>query len=218
MKLHKEGKNIVKIAFVIVVALTCALLFFGPDYLWYQIPILLAASIFYIYIIRFFRIPNRNFLIEDGAIFSPADGEVVVIEKVFEDEYIKEDCIQISVFMSPLNVHINWFPFAGKVRYLKYHPGKFLVAWHPKSSTLNERTSVCIENSNKQLIMMRQVAGAVARRIVCYAKPGMEFKQNDELGFIKFGSRVDIYLPADTQILTKLKDKVVGGRTIIARF
>jgi len=217
MKLHKEGKNIIIIAFFLIAALTLLLLYFGPDYLIYQIPILLAASIYYFLIVRFFRIPNREFLFDDGAIFAPADGEVVVVEKVFEDEYIKENCIQISIFMSPMNVHINWFPFAGKVRYYKYHPGKFLVAWHPKASTLNERTSICLENSKQQLIMMRQVAGAVARRIICYAKPGMEVKQNDELGFIKFGSRVDIYLPESALPLVQLKDKVVGGRSIIAK-
>jgi phosphatidylserine decarboxylase len=217
MKLHKEGKNIIIVAFFLVAALTFVLLYLGPDLWWYHLSILLAALIFYFYIVRFFRVPNREFIIEKGAIFAPADGEVVVIEKVFEDEYIKKDCIQISVFMSPLNVHINWFSLSGKVKYVKHHPGKYLVAWHPKSSTLNERTSICIENSNQQLIMMRQVAGAVARRIVCYAKPGMEVKQNEELGFIKFGSRVDIYLPENAQTFVNLKEKVVGGRTIIAR-
>lgn len=217
MKLHKEGKNIIIIAFFLVAVLTFVLLYLGPDFLYYHISILLASIIFYIYIVRFFRVPNREFINEEGAIFAPADGEVVVIEKIFEDEYIKENCIQISIFMSPLNVHINWFSLSGKVRYVKHHPGKYLVAWHPKSSTLNERTSICIENTNQQLIMMRQVAGAVARRIICYAKPGMEVKQNEELGFIKFGSRVDIYLPENAQTLVQLKDKVVGGRTIIAR-
>lgn len=217
MKLHKEGKNIIITAFFLVAALTFVLLYLGPDFLWYHISILLASLIFYIYIVRFFRVPNREFINEEGAIFAPADGEVVVVEKVFEDEYIKENCIQISIFMSPLNVHINWFSLSGKVKYVKHHPGKYLVAWHPKSSTLNERTSICIENANQQLIMMRQVAGAVARRIICYAKPGMEVKQNEELGFIKFGSRVDIYLPENAQTLVHLKEKVVGGRTIIAR-
>lgn len=217
MKLHKEGKNIIIIAFFLVAVLTFVLLYLGPDFLYYHISILLASIIFYIYIVRFFRVPNREFINEEGAIFAPADGEVVVIEKIFEDEYIKENCIQISIFMSPLNVHINWFSLSGKVRYVKHHPGKYLVAWHPKSSTLNERTSICIENTNQQLIMMRQVAGAVARRIICYAKPGMEVKQNEELGFIKFGSRVDIYLPENAQTLVHLKEKVVGGRTIIAR-
>jgi len=217
MKLHKEGKKIIIVAFFIVAALAIALLFLGPKILWYRLPIILAASIFYFLIVRFFRIPNREFLIDDGLIFAPADGEVVVIEKVHEDEYIKETCLQISIFMSPMNVHINWFPFAGLVKYVKYHPGKFLVAWHPKASTLNERTSICIENSNNQLIMMRQVAGAVARRIICYAKPGMKVTQNQELGFIKFGSRVDIYLPENAQSLVQLKNKVVGGRTPIAK-
>jgi len=147
---------------------------------------------------------------------SPADGEIVVVEEVFEDEYLKEKCIQISVFMSPRDVHINWFPFAGKVKFVKHHSGKHLVAWHPKSSRLNERTSVCVEMKDGREIMMRQIAGAVARRIVCYAKVGMEVKQNEELGFIKFGSRVDLFLPLSAKPQIKLDQKVVGGRTVIA--
>lgn len=218
MKLHKEGKNIIIIAFFILAILTSVLVYFGPDINWYRYLIISAATIYYLLIIRFFRVPKRTFISEDGFIMAPADGKVVVVEEVFEDEYLKENCIQISVFMSPLNVHINWFPFKGKIRYYKYHPGKYLVAWHPKSSLLNERTSVCVENNSNQLVMIRQIAGAVARRIVCYAQVGKEVEQNDELGFIKFGSRVDLYIPTNSEVFVHLNEKVIGGRTKLARF
>lgn len=218
MKLHKEGKNIVVIAFFILAIITLALVYFGPDINWYRYLIISAAIIYYILIVSFFRVPKRSFISKDGYIMAPADGKIVVVEEVFEDEYLKENRIQISIFMSPLNVHINWFPFKGIVRYYKYHPGKYLVAWHPKSSLLNERTSVCVENDSKQLVMIRQIAGAVARRIVCYAQVGKEFEQNQELGFIKFGSRVDLFIPTNSEVLVELKQKVVGGRTKIARF
>lgn len=218
MKLHREGKRIIITAFFILALLLAFLFLIGPGTIWYQAPLLLAAIIFYALIVRFFRVPNREFVVEDGAIISPADGKIVIVEEVFEPEFIKDKCIQISVFMSPLNVHINWFPFDGIIKYFKYHPGKYLVAWHPKSSTLNERTSVCVENKNGDLIMLRQIAGAVARRIVCYAHEGTEIRQNDELGFIKFGSRVDVYLPLSAKPEVKIEQKVVGGRTILARF
>lgn len=218
MKLHREGTRIIIVAFFILAALLTLLLFIGPKAIWYQAPLSLAAIIFYALIVRFFRVPNRKFVFEDGAIISPADGKIVIVEEVFEPEFINGKCIQISVFMSPLNVHVNWFPFEGIIKYFKYHPGKYLVAWHPKSSTLNERTSVCVENKNGDLIMLRQIAGAVARRIVCYAKEGTRINQNDELGFIKFGSRVDVYLPLSAKPEVKVEQKVVGGRTILARF
>ncbi len=218
MKLHKEGKNIIIAAFFIVAVILSMLLYFGPKAIWYQGPLSLAAIIFYALIVRFFRVPNRTFISEDGAIMAPADGKIVIVEEVFEEEYIKDKCIQISVFMSPMDIHINWFPFEGIVKYFKYHPGKYLVAWHHKSSLLNERTSICVENKNGDLIMIRQIAGAVARRIVTYAKVGNSFHQNQELGFIKFGSRVDIFLPLSAKPEVKLDDKVVGGRTIIAHF
>lgn len=218
MKLHKEGIQIIITAFFLVAALALAIIYFGPSYLWFQYLIITAAVIFYFLIVRFFRVPNRDFSFHDELILSPADGKVVIVEEVFEEEFIKEKCLQISVFMSPMNVHINWFPFNGIVRYFKYHPGKYLVAWHPKSSLLNERTSVCVENQQGDLIMIRQIAGAVARRIVCYAEVGKEVKQNQELGFIKFGSRVDLYLPLHAKPLVKVNDKVVGGISQIAAF
>ncbi len=218
MKLHKEGKKIILISPILIAMATLILWLAGPDLLAYKIVIVAASLIFYFLIIRFFRVPNRVFFPNSAVVFAPADGEIVVMEEVFEDEFIKDKCLQISVFMSPLNVHINWFPFDGIVKYYKYHPGKYLVAWHPKSSLLNERTSVCVENKNHDLIMIRQIAGAVARRIVCYAHVGQSFRQNDELGFIKFGSRVDLYLPLSAKPMVKLNDKVVGGKTIVAEF
>lgn len=222
MKLHKEGKHIILIAFVLLALLTGVLLYvgtyLGSYQLWYQLVISIAAIVFYYAIVRFFRIPKRTFIAKDGIIFAPADGEIVVIEEVFEEEYLHENCLQISVFMSPLDVHINWFPFNGIVRYVKHHPGKHLVAWHPKSSKLNERTSVVVETTDNKLVMISQVAGAVARRIVCYANPNQEVKQNEELGFIKFGSRVDLYLPLSVKPRINLEDKVVGGVTVLAEF
>ncbi|OYT17221.1 MAG: phosphatidylserine decarboxylase family protein [Bacteroidetes bacterium 4572_77] len=197
MKLHKEGKHIILIAFVLLALLTGVLLYvgtyLGSYQLWYQLVISIAAIVFYYAIVRFFRIPKRTFI-------------------------AKENCLQISVFMSPLDVHINWFPFNGIVRYVKHHPGKHLVAWHPKSSKLNERTSVVVETTDNKLVMISQVAGAVARRIVCYANPNQEVKQNEELGFIKFGSRVDLYLPLSVKPRINLEDKVVGGVTVLAEF
>lgn len=218
MKLHKEGIKIIIAAFFIVAALLAILLFIGPKANWYQISLSIIAIVFYALIVRFFRVPKRDFIFEDGVVMSPADGKIVILEEVFEPEFIKDKCIQISVFMSPLDVHINWFPIDGIIKYFKYHPGKYLVAWHPKSSTLNERTSVCVENKNGDLIMLRQIAGAVARRIVSYAKEGKKISQNEELGFIKFGSRVDVYLPLSAKPNVKLHEKVVGGRTALAHF
>jgi len=218
MKLHREGKKIIFVAFLIIAALLVVLLYIGPKADWYQLLLSLSAVIFYIMIVRFFRVPNRDFIFLDDAIMSPADGKVVIVDEVFEPEYIKEKCIQISVFMSPLNIHINWFPFDGNIKYFKHHQGKYLVAWHPKSSTLNERTSIGVENKTGDPIMIRQIAGTVARRIVSYAHEGKNFKQNEELGFIKFGSRVDVYLPLTAKPEVKLNDKVVGGRSVLARF
>jgi phosphatidylserine decarboxylase len=167
-------------------------------------------------IFRFFRVPKRLLLNNPHAALAPADGKVVAIEKVFETEIFNEERLLVSIFMSIHNVHINWFPVAGRISYFKYHPGKYLVARHPKSSELNERTTVLIENDTHK-ILVRQIAGFVARRIVCYANPGKIVKQSEEMGFIKFGSRVDIYLPADAEIKVKMKQKTVGGVTLIAR-
>lgn len=179
--------------------------------------LVLTAFVFLVLFYQFFRVPNRTPLVEEGAIVSPCDGKVVVIEEVEETEFLKCRCRQISIFMSPLNVHINWFPIAGRVLYSAYHPGKFLVAWHPKSSTDNERTTVVVEGS-KGRVLMRQIAGAVARRIVCYAKEGDTALQSGEMGFIKFGSRVDVFVPLDAEITVDLDEVVKGTQTVLARW
>ena len=217
MKLHKEGYFTVVIAFIGLFGLSAGLIFVSPSILWLQGIIIAIPLIMYARVVYFFRVPNREFESNKDAILSPADGEIVAIEEVFEEEFLKQKCIQISVFMSPTNVHINWMPVSGLIKYCKHHPGKHLVAWHPKSSTLNERTSLGVQIENGSEILIRQVAGALARRIVCYAKAGESLKQTDELGFIKFGSRVDVFLPLGTQINVALKDLVVGGRTILAK-
>ena len=171
-----------------------------------------------IIILQFFRDPVRNFIINEAEIICPADGKVVVIEETEETEYFKDRRIQVSVFMSPFNVHINRFPVSGVVNYFKYHPGKYLVAWHPKSSTENERTTIVVQHANQQQILFRQIAGALARRIVWYCKEGESAKQSEQFGFIKFGSRVDVFLPLGTKINVKLNQKVKGGITSLASF
>jgi phosphatidylserine decarboxylase len=148
----------------------------------------------------------------------PADGKIVIVEEVEEPEYFQGKRLQVSVFMSPLNVHVNRYPTSGKIKFYKYHPGKYLVAWHPKSSTLNERTTVVLEHANGKEVLVRQIAGAVARRIVCYAKEGETVKQNQELGFIKFGSRVDLFLPLDAKVIVRPEQIVKGGQTVIAEW
>ena len=216
MKLHKEGYVTLIVTFTVLCGIAVWLIYFTPTDIWLHRTIIAIALFFYFRIVYFFRVPSRLFNSNDHAILSPADGEIVAIEEVFEAEYLKEKCIQISVFMAPTNVHINWMPISGKVVYYKYHPGKHLVAYHPKSSTLNERTSIGLDIRNNKKIFIRQIAGAMARRIVCYAKEGMQMNQTEELGFIKFGSRVDVFLPLGTILEVKLKEKVVGGVTVLA--
>ena len=217
MKLHKEGYFTVIVAFIGLFGLSAGLIFVSPTILWLQGIIVAIPLFIYARIVYFFRSPNREFRQNNDAILSPADGEIVAIEEVFEEELLKQKCIQISVFMSPTNIHINWVPASGLISYYKHHPGKHMVAWHPKSSTLNERTSLGLKMESGTEILIRQVAGAVARRIVCYAKVGMKMNQTEEIGFIKFGSRVDVFLPLGTQINVALKDLVVGGQTILAK-
>lgn len=216
MKIHKEGKQIITITAALTLILVATLIQVLPV-LWF-----IAAAVVIIVIltliIRFFRVPRKDYHSDDNAIFSAADGTVVAIEKVTEDEYFHEPRLLVSVFMSIYNVHINWFPISGDVVYQKYHPGKFLVAWHPKSSTDNERTTVVVRQSAERTVLFRQIAGAVARRIVCYPKQNDKAIQNQECGFIKFGSRVDHFLPADAKVEVSLNQKVVGAQTIIATF
>ena len=214
MKVHKEGHVIIAVAFFALLVIDLLFFFsFGKVGLYI---ILLPSILAMAFVIRFFRVPKRTPMLNSEAIYSPADGTIVAIEEVEEDEYLKTRCIQVSVFMSVWNVHINWFPVSGTVKYFKYHPGNYYLAWHPKSSTHNERTSIALEREDGMPLMMRQIAGAVARRIVCYAKEGNRASQCDQLGFIKFGSRVDLFLPLDSEIKVKLNQKVTGIQTVIA--
>lgn len=178
-----------------------------------------AISLFlFLFTAYFFRNPKRYIVAEDDIVLSPCDGKVVAIEEVYEPEYFKDKRLQVSIFMSPTNVHVNWTPISGEVKYSKYHPGKYLVAWHPKSSEKNERTSIVIEDEDGVEVLVRQIAGALARRIVNYCEEGKEMEQGNQLGFIKFGSRIDLFLPVDTKVEVDLKQKVKGGKTVIARF
>ena len=211
MKIHKEGKNIIvnQLILLIIIGLISN---FNSIFLNYTLPIFLFFILFSIY---FFRVPKRDLCIIEGNIYSPCDGKVVVIEETEENEYFMDKRIQVSIFMSPLNVHNNIYPISGEVKYVKYHPGKFLLAWNPKSSQENERNSVVIKNKKVE-ILCRQIAGFLARRIVCYSKTNTKTNAGEELGFIKFGSRVDLFLPIGTKINTKLNDKVTGGISVIA--
>lgn len=184
---------------------------------WLQIATLALSVVLYAIVLQFFRNPKRTVTLNPDAIICPADGKVVTIEEVFEDEILKDKRIQVSIFMSPFNVHVNRYPLGGKVAEAIHHEGKFLVAWHPKSSTLNERTTVTIDNDRWGKILFRQIAGAVARRIVMYSKPGDLALQGSEYGFIKFGSRVDLFLPLDSEILVKEGEVVKGGITELAK-
>lgn len=215
IKFHKEGAKIILIStFLVTVAiLACDKLI---DIVWLRMVVQLFALLFLIIILQFFRNPNRDLIVDENVIIAPVDGKVVVIEEVFEGEYFKDKRIQVSIFMSPINVHVTRYACSGKINFSKYHPGKFLVAWHPKASEENERTTVVIENKTFGEILYRQIAGALARRIVNYAESGMQVKQGDDAGFIKFGSRVDLFFPIGTKINVKLNEKATGNRTIIA--
>jgi len=215
MRIHKEGYKIILNSFLIIAAVV-AIVFFITENPKVEYYITIAGILTFILIIRFFREPNRTPIEDASAIIAPADGTIVIIKNVFEPEYLKCECIQISIFMSIFNVHINWFPVKGKVEYYKYHPGKYLVAIHPKSSEKNERTSV-VTNVNGTPILTRQIAGYIARRVVCYAKVGNTMAAGDQMGFIKFGSRVDLFLPKDSHIQVTKGQKVKGCETIIAK-
>lgn len=213
---HREGGKIILIATTLTVIIT---LFATKltSILWLEKTIQIAALVILILILQFFRNPNRKIEANDKVVLAPVDGKVVVIEEVFEEEYFKDKRIQVSIFMSPINVHVTRYALSGKVKYSKYHPGKYLVAWHPKASTENERTTVVIENRIFGEILYRQIAGALARRIVNYAEEGMQVRQGDDAGFIKFGSRVDLFFPLGTKIEVKLQQNAVGNQTIIAQ-
>ena len=214
MTLHREGTPTILLVTAVVVLINTGVCYANADSLVMGLILLITFS-FWIFILSFFRIPSRVHTIQEGAVVAPADGEVVVIEEVQADEYFSDRRIQVSIFMSPLNVHVNRNPVSGEVVYSQYHPGKYLVAWHPKSSTENERHSVVYKTQGKE-ILVKQIAGALAKRIVNYLKPGQQVKQTEEMGFIKFGSRVDLLLPLDAKILVKLGDKPQGGVTVLA--
>jgi len=211
---HKEGYKIIIVTFIIVSAIVITA--DKIDINWLKYTLQAIAVVFLILILQFFRNPKRVTAKNDAHVISPVDGKVVVIEEVFEKEYFKDQRLQVSIFMSPINVHVTRYGIGGLVKYSKYHPGKFLVAWHPKSSEENERTSVVVDNPIYGSILYRQVAGALAKRIVNYAEEGMQVVQGEDAGFIKFGSRVDLYLPLDTKINVKLNQTVKGGVDIIA--
>lgn len=216
MKLiHKEGYRIILNTILILIALNCAIAYFGIE--WLNTITLTASIIFFLLILQFFRNPKRKVNVSENEVVAPADGKVVVIEEVEETEYFKDKRLQVSIFMSPINVHVNRYPINGKVQYAKYYPGKYLVAWHPKSSTENERTTVVVEN-DKIAVLFRQIAGALARRIVMYSKENDIAKKGEDFGFIKFGSRVDLFFPLGTKIGVELNQVVKGNKTIIASY
>jgi phosphatidylserine decarboxylase len=212
---HKEGFKIIFVAFALCVGLSIAIDYLVEDR-WLKGGLIIALMIFLVLILQFFRNPKRTYVLNDDQILSPVDGKVVVIEEVFEKEYFNDKRLQVSVFMSPVNVHVTRYPAGGKVVYSKYHPGKYLVAWHPKSSEENERTTVVVKTNAFGDILHRQIAGALAKRIVNYAEEGQEVSQASESGFIKFGSRVDVFLPLDAKINVVLNQKVKGGVSVIA--
>ncbi|MES2238827.1 MAG: phosphatidylserine decarboxylase family protein [Bacteroidota bacterium] len=212
---HKEGTKTILLGIIF----TAAVLLISDnciDIIWLQKGLQVFAFLILIIILQFFRNPKRTVIINENQILAPVDGKVVVIEEVYEGEYFKDKRLQVSIFMSPINVHVTRYAMNGIIKFSKYHPGKFLVAWHPKASEENERTTVVIENNTFGAVLYRQIAGALARRIVNYAQEGMQVVQGTDAGFIKFGSRVDLFLPLGTPINVVLNQKAIGGKTIIA--
>lgn len=213
MKLHKEGRIILLVFLAMVVSLSALVFTVWPAGAWF---VSAGLVIFYLLVLQFFRNPQRLIPEQNNSkVYAPADGEVVVIEETEEQEYFQDKRVQISIFMSPLNVHVNRHPIGGEVKYYRYHPGKYLVAWHPKSSTENERSTVVL-NNGKRDILIRQIAGAVARRIKTYVEEGQQVIQGEDMGFISFGSRVDVFLPLDANINVKIGDKVKGNLDVLA--
>jgi len=218
MTFHREGSKRITATITILLLINAGRYYFFPYNNVLMITVALLSLVFLYLILQFFRVPDRDQSIGDRLIISPCDGKVVVVEKTIDNEYYKDQRIQVSIFMSPLNVHVNWYPISGNIKYLRYHSGKYLVAWHPKASTANERTSIVIEKEGKFSLMVKQIAGALARRIIYYPHEGDMVKQGAELGFIKFGSRVDLLLPPDTKINVQVGDKAVGGVTVIGSY
>lgn len=216
MTIHKEGYTIIGLAAMLCAGLSLAAWKIFSDFpvvFWIFIGL---AVVFFFLVVQFFRLPSRTNRAAENELVAPCDGKVVVIEEVEEPEYFKGKRIQLSIFMSPLNVHANWVPCEGEIQYARYHRGLYLVAWHPKSSTENERTTIVIKHPNGKEVLFRQIAGAVARRIVYYVKEGDKVNRNDQFGFIKFGSRVDVFLPLGTEVKVKLNDITKGNETVIA--
>ena len=216
MTIHRESKGTILVTILFLIILNGAMAYFFSENDTLRKIVVVLSIILAVIVLQFFRVPKRTVTVNNKHIIAPADGKVVVIEEVIESEYFKDARRQVSIFMSPINVHINFNPISGIISYFKYHPGKFLVAWHPKSSTDNERTTIVTKHADGTEVLFRQVAGAMARRICWYVEVGTKVEQGKEFGFIKFGSRVDIYLPLNAKILVKLDDIPVGGETVIA--
>ncbi len=217
MSIHKEGYKILVFGFIALLVLNLIVNIIWADLGLLRWAIIICSLMLYIFLLFFFRWPPRHLEPDHGLIYAPADGKIVVIEDTFEKEYFNDTRLQISIFMSPFNVHSNRYPVSGRIKYVRYHPGNYMVAWHPKSSELNERSTIVIETPDGTEILIRQIAGAVARRIVTYAKENQQVLQGDELGFIKFGSRVDVFLPVGTEIEVPILQQVKANKSIIAK-
>ena len=216
MTFHKEGYTSLALCILFIFVLNAAIQFYFPQAYVVKWIVYILSFLLFVTIVQFFRSPKLSITQDEKAVLCPADGKVVVIEETEEPEFLKDRRIQVSVFMSPVNVHVNRNPISGVVKYFKYHPGKYLVAWHPKSSTENERTTVVTENAVGQQVLFRQIAGALARRIVWYVQDGDTVEQGEQFGFIKFGSRVDVFLPLGSKINVEIGEVVKGGRTVLA--
>ncbi|MBR2014032.1 MAG: phosphatidylserine decarboxylase family protein [Alistipes sp.] len=219
MKINKEGYKIIAVSGLVCLLLWCLVWYLLKQHHTMTTMVISGVVLvsLWFFIVAFFREPRRVKIHDSELVFSPCDGRVVVTEVVYEDEYVKEEMMQISIFMSITNIHMNWLPVGGEVEYYKYHPGRFLIAWHPKSSTENERTTTVVRMDNGKRVLFRQVAGMIARRIVSYVKVGDKVNQNDVFGFIKFGSRIDVLVPKESELLVEIGDKVVGSQTPLLR-
>lgn len=216
MKVHKEGYNIIAVAFIIAAAVVLGCYYLLGWGLFTQILSGVALVIF-AFVVRFFRVPKRTLVVDKDLVVAPCDGKVVLIQEVEESEYLKEKCLQVSIFMSVFNVHVNYYPVSGKILYSKHHQGAYIVAAYPKASELNERTSIAVETASGTRILFRQIAGYIARRIVCYAEAGQKAEQCSQVGFIKFGSRMDLFLPLGTELNVKIGDKTRACETVVAK-
>lgn len=217
MSIHREGYKILIFGFITLLVINILLLVFLPEDTLFRWMMGIASLMLYIFLLFFFRLPARSLDPDPGLIYAPADGKVVVIEETEENEYFKDTRLQVSIFMSPFNMHSNRYPVSGRIKYVEYHPGHNMVAWHPKSSELNERSSIVVRTAGGTEILIRQIAGAVARRIVTYSKIDEDVRQGDELGFIKFGSRVDVFLPVGTEVEIPILQQVKANKTVIAK-